>query len=69
MAVDVLGRENNVQNNELKGWPSTMLDETVQCMYTLLEDYHCLAIINMWQEMAAHFSHTTSEATIVCALQ
>ncbi len=62
----------NIRNNEHKGQPSMILDKTVRCVHTLLKDNHCLTITNitnMQWEMAAHFSHEASEATIVHALQ
>ncbi len=40
-------------------------DETVQCVQTLLEDSRHLTITDLWEEMAAHFSHEANKSTIV----
>ncbi len=41
-----------------------MLDETVQRVCTLHEDRCCITITDMRGEMAAHFPHETSGATM-----
>ncbi len=43
--------------------------QTVQCVHTFFEDEHCLIFTDMQREMAAHFSHKASKATIVIVLQ
>ncbi len=42
---------------------------TVWCARAHLAEAHRLTITDMWQEMAAHFSHEAGDTTIVPALQ
>ncbi len=62
------GGRTNIHNDESEEWRSTMLDETVQCVHTLLRQSSS-HFSDMWQEMVVCFSHEASEATMVCALQ
>ncbi len=62
-------KRTNIHTDDSRGWQSSTLDETVPYEYAVFKDSHHLTITDMQWEMARHFSHKASEATVVHALQ